>query len=398
MNGQGFRYAGGPDLFGFAMPLPRVSDAWDEFYWKRLEPAWLWLNRGIRLDAVLGFSAIVATLLAVTFGVPEKQLPPGVSGLYAGVSLLGGALIVLRGVHVFLDSRHDPRASRWAPLMAIVRGQFCLLWALALIQLGQGPLERALSFLATRPPKAWGVVVAMGLFMVIAVRLFRWREEPTPPFVAMAVEPETLGHKPLPSHYRTAVHESGHALLLAGLPHSSRLEMVIRAEEEQVLGEGGHRQLGVVKAAIPDKHVDSEEGLEFRMRLALGGIVAERLVFGQATMGASADQQMWMVLADMYLKNGFGGPYHVSLGKRLSAEQRRANQDALRALHAQHIQEVRTFLAEHLHLVFDMAQKAVEQGTLTQPDLAPFLAKVRLPSGWALDGGDPMPGTELPRQ
>lgn len=372
------------------MRLPRLSQAWEHLYWNHLDVAWEWLNRGVRLDALLVLSAIAVTVAAVVWGVPEDQLSPGVSGFYSAVAALGGVLIVLRGGLVLLDSRGDPRADRFAPLRAIVRGQMCLLWALALIQFARAPLERFLTRLSALSPPDWGLLLALAAFVGLFAWMCRLREEPLPPFIAMAIEPETLGHKVPESHYRTAVHEAGHALLLAALPHSADLALVIQAEGERVLNSAGHRQLGVVKAAIPDKHARTEEGLAFRMRLALAGMVAERLVYGQATLGSSSDQETWMVVADLYLKNGFAGPYHSQGRGRLTSEQRRFNQEALNALHAQHVAEVRRFLAQHLNLVFDMAQKAVTQGTLNQDELAVFFTKVRLPEGWALDGGDPL--------
>lgn len=372
------------------MRLPRLSHAWDHLYWNYVDVAWEWLNRGIRLDALLGVSAIAATVAAVIWGVPEKQLSPGVGAFYSVVAALGMLLIVLRAVLVLLDGRMDPRANRFAPLRAIVRGQFCLLWATALIQFAQAPLERFFVRVSNLSAENWGLLGGLVVFAGVATWIFRLREEPLPPFIAMAIEPETLGHKVPESHYRTAVHEAGHALLLAALPHSTDLALVIRAEGERVLNGAGHRQLGVVKAAIPDKHARTEEGLAFRMRLALAGMVAERLVYGQATLGSSSDQETWMVVADLYLKNGFAGPYYGHERGRLTSEQRRSNQAALHALHAQHVAEVRGFLAQHLSLVFDMAQKAVSQGTLNQDELAVFFTKVRLPQGWALDGGDPL--------
>lgn len=372
------------------MHLSRFAQAWESFYWNHVEAKWLWLRRGHRLDTLLAVSAVAITLAAVTLGVPESQLPPGVSGLYAATTGLGGLLIVLHAFLVFHEGRHAHNPDRWAPLMALIRGQLLLLWALALIQLGQGPLEAAFTALSTWSPRAWGLAVGMGMFWIGAWHLTRRRGEPLPPFIALAVEPETLGHQVPESRYRTAVHEAGHALMLAALPPSADLALVIRTEEERFLNSAGERQLGVVKAAIPDKHARTEEGLVFRMRLALAGMVAERLVFGQATLGSSSDQETWMVVADLYLKNGFAGPYHGHERGRLTSEQRRSNQAALHALHAQHVAEVRGFLAQHLSLVFDMAQKAVTQGTLNQEELAVFFTKVRLPQGWALDGGDPL--------
>ena len=87
----------------------------------------------------------------------------------------------------------------------------------------------------------------------------------------------------------TAYHEGGHAVLAAVLPHSDSLHKV------SILPRG--MALGVTHTLPEERHSYSKEYVEDRICMALGGRVAEELVFGQQTTGAANDLEIITGLA-----------------------------------------------------------------------------------------------------
>ncbi len=89
---------------------------------------------------------------------------------------------------------------------------------------------------------------------------------------------------------RVAIHESGHALLACFLPHTDPLERV------SIIPRG--RSLGATEQ-LPDeeRYNFSECYLKDRIAVMLGGRVAERLIYGEASSGAENDLQQATALA-----------------------------------------------------------------------------------------------------
>jgi cell division protease FtsH len=87
----------------------------------------------------------------------------------------------------------------------------------------------------------------------------------------------------------TAYHEGGHAVLGTVLPYSDPLHKVT------ILPRG--MALGVTQTLPEERHSYSKEYIEDRICMALGGRVAERLVFDQQTTGASNDLEVVTGLA-----------------------------------------------------------------------------------------------------
>ena len=79
----------------------------------------------------------------------------------------------------------------------------------------------------------------------------------------------------------TAYHEGGHAVLAAVLPNGDPVHKVT------ILPTG--MALGVTQTMPEERHSLSREYIEDRICMALGGRVAEELVFGQRTTGAAND-------------------------------------------------------------------------------------------------------------
>src|SRR5215213_1878605 len=82
----------------------------------------------------------------------------------------------------------------------------------------------------------------------------------------------------------TAYHEGGHAVLAAVLPNGDPLHKVT------ILPRG--MALGVTQTLPEERHSFSREYIEDRICMALGGRVAELLVFNQQTTGASNDLEV----------------------------------------------------------------------------------------------------------
>jgi cell division protease FtsH len=87
----------------------------------------------------------------------------------------------------------------------------------------------------------------------------------------------------------TAYHEGGHAVLGAVLPNGDPVHKVT------ILPRG--MALGVTQTLPEERHSYSKEYIEDRICMALGGRVAERLVFDQQTTGASNDLEVITGLA-----------------------------------------------------------------------------------------------------
>jgi cell division protease FtsH len=79
----------------------------------------------------------------------------------------------------------------------------------------------------------------------------------------------------------TAYHEGGHAVLAAVLPHGDPVHKVT------ILPTG--MALGVTQTMPEERHSYSREYIEDRLCMALGGRVAEELIFGHRTTGAADD-------------------------------------------------------------------------------------------------------------
>ncbi len=87
----------------------------------------------------------------------------------------------------------------------------------------------------------------------------------------------------------TAYHEGGHAVLAAVLPHSDSLHKVT------ILPRG--MALGVTQTLPEERHSYTKEYIEDRICMALGGRVAEEIVFNQQTTGAANDLEVITGLA-----------------------------------------------------------------------------------------------------
>src|SRR3954447_10090051 len=132
----------------------------------------------------------------------------------------------------------------------------------------------------------------------------------------------------------TAYHEGGHAVLAAVLPNGDPVHKVT------ILPTG--MALGVTQTMPEERHSYSREYIEDKLCMALGGRVAEELIFGHRTTGAADDLNKttsWarrMVrewgMSDRLGPMAFENHQHVFLGEDLMNAQRDYSDDTARVI------------------------------------------------------------------
>ncbi len=174
---------------------------------------------------------------------------------------------------------------------------------------------------------------------------------------------------------RTAYHESGHALVGMLTPGADPVRKVSIIPRGMALG---------VTLSTPDtdRVSYSLEELQAKIRVALGGRVAEEVVYGKITTGAESDiQQLTMIARQMVGRWGMSeaiGPIAVlpeeSQGMFLpgasetSQETQRVVDAEVRTLVGNAHQEVTQLLEEHRDQLEGLAQALLKAETLDAPD------------------------------
>jgi len=184
----------------------------------------------------------------------------------------------------------------------------------------------------------------------------------------------------------TAYHEGGHALVAMYCPESDPIHKMTIIPRGRALGM-------VMRLPEKDQYSQSREKMHESIAIAMGGRVAEELIFGydKVTSGASSDIQMATDLArKMVTQWGLSdklGPLlyaeneqEVFLGRSVS-QQQHVSDDTFRLIDA----EIRAFvergydtakkiLTEHLDQLHALAQAALEYETLSGDDIRRVLA------------------------
>ncbi|WP_457963859.1 ATP-dependent zinc metalloprotease FtsH [Arthrobacter sp. D1-29] len=177
---------------------------------------------------------------------------------------------------------------------------------------------------------------------------------------------------PAEERRRTAYHESGHALLGMLEPGADPVRKI------SIIPRG--RALGVtLSTPDTDRYGYDENYLRGRIAGALGGMVAEELVFGLVTTGAESDLQTSTHLARMMVGRwGMSeriGPVQVlpEEGDPRAAGVSEGMLDAVaeevRALVEQCHQRARTLLQENRWRLDSLAQRLLEKETLDEPEI-----------------------------
>ena len=184
---------------------------------------------------------------------------------------------------------------------------------------------------------------------------------------------------------RTAYHESGHALVGILTPEADPVRKISIIPRGMALG---------VTLSTPDSDrvSYSREDLEAKIRVALGGRVAEEVVYGKITSGAESDiQQLTQIARQMVGRWGMSesiGPIAVLPseqmgpllpGARETSEetQRLIDHEVQRIVDDAHA-EVSQLLSEHREQLDSLAHKLLEAETL---DAVDAYAAVGVPMG-----------------
>jgi cell division protease FtsH len=174
---------------------------------------------------------------------------------------------------------------------------------------------------------------------------------------------------------RTAYHESGHALVGMLIPDADPVRKVSIIPRGQALG---------VTLSTPDSDrvSYSREELEAKIKVSLGGRVAEEIVFGQITTGAESDlQQLTQIARQMVGRWGMSeklgpvtllssngqGPLLPGADETSPQTQWLIDEEVRRIVDDAHDQ-VTKLLAEHREQLESLSHALLEHETLDAPD------------------------------
>ncbi len=188
----------------------------------------------------------------------------------------------------------------------------------------------------------------------------------------------------------TAFHEGGHALLSTVLPHGDPLHKVT------ILPRG--MALGVTWSLPQERHTYSKEFFEDTICKAMGGRVAEKLVFGHLNSGAANDLEQATGIARRMVREwgmsdrvgpmAWAGQQAVFLGEDLMSSQREYSDDTAKLLDEEiarilNEQEQRAMdlLTEHRRGLELIAEALLEHETIDGPEVARLIQKAMAETG-----------------
>ncbi len=206
---------------------------------------------------------------------------------------------------------------------------------------------------------------------------------------------------------RVAYHEAGHALVACSLPNTHPVHKV------SIIPRGVGALGYVLSRPDEDRYLVTQTELESRIRVALGGTVAEELVFREISNGATSDLENASHIARLMVKefgmsrlgrvsyqsrnqamflNGSGGEsdrsYSEKTAHEIDAEVHKIIDDAT--------EEVRAILQSRQTILEAIAQKLIDQEVIEGDELRQLLEQHRsgprlVPASEALP---PLPGQE----
>ena len=188
----------------------------------------------------------------------------------------------------------------------------------------------------------------------------------------------------------TAYHEGGHALLATVLPHGDPLHKVT------ILPRG--MALGVTWSLPQDRHTYSKEYFDDTICKAMGGRVAEMIVFGHLNSGAANDLEQATGIARRMVREwgmservgpmAWSSQQAVFLGEDLMSSQREYSDDTAKLLDEEIArilteQESRAsdILTKHRRGLQLIAEALLEDETITVPEVAKLIQQGMTESG-----------------
>jgi cell division protease FtsH len=176
----------------------------------------------------------------------------------------------------------------------------------------------------------------------------------------------------------TAYHEGGHALINVLLPESDPLYKVTIAWRGRALGVA-------YRAPLEDKQSQSENDMLDSIKIALGGRMAEKIVYGKVTGGASSDLQNATKIARyMVCQLGMSDKLGlVNYDNTFNYSQATADliDSEVRRIIAECNLEVEKLLTNHRDKLDLIAKGLLEKETLTGEEVYK-ICNIELPKGW----------------
>ncbi len=198
----------------------------------------------------------------------------------------------------------------------------------------------------------------------------------------------------------TAYHEGGHALLATVLPHGDPLHKVT------ILPRG--MALGVTWSLPQERHTYSKEFFEDTICKAMGGRVAEMIVFGHLNSGAANDLEQATGIARRMVREwgmservgpmAWSSQQAVFLGEDLMSSQREYSDDTAKLLDEEisriltsQESRARDVLTRHQRGLELIAEALLERETIDGPEVAELIQQGMAESGQPADS-DVKPG------
>jgi len=184
---------------------------------------------------------------------------------------------------------------------------------------------------------------------------------------------------------RTAIHESGHAILALKLPHSDPLRQVSIIPRGMALG---------TTEQLPeeDRHNYAQPYIETRLTVLLGGRCAEKLLLGNVSSGAANDLEqatrmakmmitqwgMSDVLGPVHFKTGAEHPflgYELTQEKDFSEATAREIDEEVRRIIGEAEQRAITTLTSHKNALSTLSTALLEHETLDKQAIDKLFSK-----------------------
>ncbi len=192
----------------------------------------------------------------------------------------------------------------------------------------------------------------------------------------------------------TAYHEGGHALLATVLPHGDPLHKVT------ILPRG--MALGVTWSLPQERHTYSKEFFEDTICKAMGGRVAEMIVFGHLNSGAANDLEQATGIARRMVREwgmservgpmAWSSQQAVFLGEDLMSSQREYSDDTAKLLDEEIARiltsqesRAREVLSRHRRGLELIAEALLEHETIDGPEVAKLIQRGMAESGQPAD-------------
>ncbi|HEX7353238.1 MAG TPA: AAA family ATPase [Mycobacteriales bacterium] len=177
-----------------------------------------------------------------------------------------------------------------------------------------------------------------------------------------------------------ATHESGHAVVAWLTGTGRKLEVLSIIKRKDALGLLSHSDL-------EERWLTSRTELEALVRIALGGMVAEEIFFGETTSGPASDLRAATTYAAMMVGSlgmagslfsyeAIEGPPSNVVAKLAASDEGRARVEALLE-HARG--DVRVMLADHRHLVEGLRDELLTREELIGDEITDALAALSAP-------------------